>query len=142
MSVPALSARSWGQGPPVVLLHGLGASSRYWETLAHSSSGYAATAPDLLGFGRSPKPPEASYDAACHVEALSPTQGSRWGAPSLPSPTGEGTALLRSALAGGRLRRRRLILTELHGGALSPHARVRHELGARICPLGRHADGG
>ncbi len=72
MSVPALFARTWGQGPPVVLLHGLGASSRYWETLAEASSGYAAVAPDLLGFGRSPKPSDASYDGPCHVEALAP----------------------------------------------------------------------
>ncbi|MBW3556525.1 MAG: alpha/beta fold hydrolase [Actinobacteria bacterium] len=72
MSAPALFARTWGQGPPVVLLHGLGASSRYWETLAEANSGYAAVAPDLLGFGRSPKPSDASYDVACHVEALAP----------------------------------------------------------------------
>ena len=72
MNTPALFARTWGQGPPVVLLHGLGASSRYWEPLAEASSGYAAVAPDLLGFGRSPKPPHASYDVACHLEALAP----------------------------------------------------------------------
>ena len=72
MSAPALFARTWGQGPPVVLLHGLGASSRYWEALAEASSGYAAIAPDLLGFGRSPKPPGASYDVGCHLEALAP----------------------------------------------------------------------
>ncbi len=71
MSAP-LFARTWGKGPPVMLLHGLGASSRYWETLAEASSGYAATAPDLLGFGRSPKPPDAPYDVACHVAALAP----------------------------------------------------------------------
>jgi pimeloyl-ACP methyl ester carboxylesterase len=69
---PPLFARTWGEGPPVLLLHGLGASSRYWETLAEASSGYAATAPDLLGFGRSPKPPDAPYDVACHVAALAP----------------------------------------------------------------------
>ncbi len=69
---PPLFARTWGRGPPVMLLHGLGASSRYWETLGEASSGYAATAPDLLGFGRSPKPPDASYDVACHVQALAP----------------------------------------------------------------------
>lgn len=72
MSAPPLFARAWGEGPPVVLVHGLGASSRYWETLAEASSGYAAVAPDLLGFGRSPKPPDASYDVACHVDALAP----------------------------------------------------------------------
>ncbi len=53
-----------------MLIHGLGASSRYWEPLAEASSGYAAIAPDLLGFGRSPKPRGASYNVACHIEAL------------------------------------------------------------------------
>ena len=72
MSPAPLFARTWGEGPPVMLLHGHGASSRYWERLGEVSGGYAATAPDLLGFGRSPKPPDASYDVACHVEALAP----------------------------------------------------------------------
>ena len=40
-----------------MLVHGLGASSRYWERLAEANCGYAATAPDLLGFGRSPNRP-------------------------------------------------------------------------------------
>ncbi len=59
-----------GHGPDVVFLHGLGASSRYWEPLAAASSGCRATAPDLLGFGRSPSPPEGSYDVDCHLGAL------------------------------------------------------------------------
>lgn len=61
---------SWGRGADVVFLHGLGASSRYWERLAQASSGYRGTAPDLLGFGRSPSPPDATYDIACHLDAL------------------------------------------------------------------------
>ncbi len=67
-----LFVTSWGRGPDVVFLHGLGASSRYWERLAQASDGYRGTAPDLLGFGRSPSPPDAAYDIACHVAALEP----------------------------------------------------------------------
>jgi len=67
-----LFARQWGQGPPVLFVHGLGASSRYWEPLGEASSGYAGMAPDLLGFGHSPTPPDAPYDVACHLEALGP----------------------------------------------------------------------
>ncbi|MDQ3575851.1 MAG: alpha/beta fold hydrolase, partial [Actinomycetota bacterium] len=67
-----LFVRRWGQGPPVLFVHGLGASSRYWKPLAQVSSGYAATAPDLLGFGHSPTPPDASYDVDSHLEALVP----------------------------------------------------------------------
>lgn len=72
MSEPRLHVASWGGGPDVVLLHGLGASGRYWETLAGASRGFRATAPDLLGFGRSPRPTEARYDVDTHLGALLP----------------------------------------------------------------------
>ena len=52
-----------GDGSPVILLHGLAASSRDWNTLlptlAHT--GYAAYAPDLPGHGDSPKPIEPAW---------------------------------------------------------------------------------
>jgi pimeloyl-ACP methyl ester carboxylesterase len=72
VSGDGLFVARWGDGPDVVFLHGLMASSRYWEPLAAATSGYRATAPDLLGFGRSPSPPEASYDVDCHLDALMP----------------------------------------------------------------------
>lgn len=48
-----------GMGPPVILIHGLGASSRWWFPLYPqlSSDNFRALAPDLPGFGRSPGPP-------------------------------------------------------------------------------------
>lgn len=67
-----LRVRRWGEGPPVLFLHGLGASSRYWDGLADKTSGYEGTAVDLLGFGRSPKPRNAPYDVESHLEALRP----------------------------------------------------------------------
>ena len=97
-----LFARTWGQGPLVVLLHGLGASSRYWEALAEASSGYAAV---LLGFGRSPKPPHASYHLACHLEALAPLL------PSCPVVVGHFTAaVVAAAFAAARPRGVRALL--------------------------------
>ncbi|MGH9014106.1 MAG: alpha/beta fold hydrolase [Acidimicrobiia bacterium] len=71
-AVRPLFVREWGEGPPVVFLHGLGASSRYWEQLAAASSGYRGIAPDLLGFGHSPKPADAAYDVRTHVDAVAP----------------------------------------------------------------------
>ena len=61
-----------GTGPPVLLVHGLGASAHYWDGVLEATGVGTLTAPDLLGFGRSPAPPEAAYDLACHVAALDP----------------------------------------------------------------------
>ncbi len=45
-----------GRGPPFVLLHGLGGSWRDWEyQLPHFSRRYRVIAPDLRGFGDSPR---------------------------------------------------------------------------------------
>lgn len=72
MTGPHLFTETWGDGPPVVFVHGLGASARYWEQLRAASRGYLGVAPDLLGFGRSPAPHDAAYDLDCHVDALAP----------------------------------------------------------------------
>jgi pimeloyl-ACP methyl ester carboxylesterase len=55
-----LSVHTWvgGTGPPVVLVHGFGVSSRYMLPLARSLAGsFTVFAPDLPGYGRSEKPP-------------------------------------------------------------------------------------
>lgn len=99
---PVLAVTEWGQGPPVVFLHGLGSSSRYWNTLAEASSGYHGIALDLLGFGRSPKPAGSTYDVECHLQSIRPLIPS--GAVVVAHSTG---AILACALARtdpGRLR--------------------------------------
>jgi pimeloyl-ACP methyl ester carboxylesterase len=53
-------------------VHGLGASSRYWRAVIDAMDPHAEIAPDLLGFGRSPKPADAAYDVATHVACLLP----------------------------------------------------------------------
>lgn len=60
-----------GEGDaPVVLLHGLGGSSRYWTTLlARPLPRWRCYAPDLLGFGRSPWP-RVEYTVDAHLAAL------------------------------------------------------------------------
>lgn len=57
-------------GPPVVLLHGLLASSRYWgrsfDVLAERGR---LVVPDLLGFGASPRP-DHGYGPTDHADAV------------------------------------------------------------------------
>lgn len=65
-----------GDGPSVLLIHGLGASAHYWGEVMGATAGRRLLAPDLLGFGRSPSPSDASYDVACHLRALEPLLGS------------------------------------------------------------------
>ncbi|MBA2624092.1 MAG: alpha/beta fold hydrolase, partial [Acidimicrobiia bacterium] len=72
MSGEALFVERWGEGPPVVFLHGLGGSARYWQRVREASDGYAGLAPDLLGFGRSPSPADAPYDVDGHLATLVP----------------------------------------------------------------------
>ena len=64
--------RRQGEGPPVLLLHGLAGSWRYWRRgLDGLRTDHTLYLPDLVGFGRSPKP-RGDYSLAMHVEALTP----------------------------------------------------------------------
>src|SRR6201993_2201378 len=46
-----------GSGPPIVLIHGITASSRVWETVGpRLARDHTVLAPDLLGHGHSAKP--------------------------------------------------------------------------------------
>lgn len=66
----ALAARVLGDGPPLVLLHGLVGSGLSWGGAFDRLAGsHQLVVPDLLGFGRSPRPAHG-YDADAHVEAL------------------------------------------------------------------------
>jgi len=68
----ALFHSTWGAGPLVVALHGLGASSAYWDPLAQHLPCRRFLAPDALGFGRSPAPPDSTYDLDAHLEGVEP----------------------------------------------------------------------
>jgi pimeloyl-ACP methyl ester carboxylesterase len=64
-AVGELSTMEAGQGPPVVLLHGLGATkASFLPTLGALAGGHRVIAVDLPGFGDSDKPLWAGYDAA------------------------------------------------------------------------------
>ena len=70
MTNPLFVART-GDGPPVLFLHGLGGSHASWLPVADRLQGLRCIIPDLLGFGRSPKPP-GRYDLDEHMAALEP----------------------------------------------------------------------
>jgi pimeloyl-ACP methyl ester carboxylesterase len=61
--------RVWegGSGTPLLAVHGLGGSGRYFQRLASLvGDRFAVVAPDLAGFGASDKPGGESYDRAFH----------------------------------------------------------------------------
>jgi pimeloyl-ACP methyl ester carboxylesterase len=67
----SLSVTEAGSGPPVLLLHGLGATKvSLLPTVAALANGNRAIAVDLPGFGDSDKPLSARYDAAYFASAM------------------------------------------------------------------------
>ncbi|HET7710758.1 MAG TPA: alpha/beta hydrolase [Thermoanaerobaculia bacterium] len=60
-----------GNGPPVIFLHGLRGSGRYWEPHVRKlTASHQIVIVDLLGFGRSPWPAESSYSVDEHLDAI------------------------------------------------------------------------
>lgn len=71
LEVGRLAVRRLGHaGPPIVLLHGLFSSGRYWGSAFDELAQHGRLlVPDLLGFGRSPAT-GLRYDAREHVDAI------------------------------------------------------------------------
>jgi pimeloyl-ACP methyl ester carboxylesterase len=62
--------RRAGQGPAVLLIHGIAGSSRTWdEVLPLLARDHTVVAPDLVGHGDSAKPP-GDYSLGAHASAL------------------------------------------------------------------------
>lgn len=63
-----------GSGPPVVLVHGIASSSVTFVNLVPLIQGrHRVISIDILGFGRSPVPPDAEYTLEEHVASLHAT---------------------------------------------------------------------
>lgn len=59
---PALRYEEHGRGPPIVLIHGLGTSRYTWRRVLDPLARHGRViAPDLKGFGDSPKPIDRQY---------------------------------------------------------------------------------
>ena len=62
--------RMAGEGPVLLLIHGIGDSSETWlDVLPHLASKYTVIAPDLLGHGLSDKP-RADYSVAAYANGI------------------------------------------------------------------------
>ena len=57
----------------MVLLHGMATSSSYWNKVVDQLPDHEVLRMDLLGFGKSPKPKDSTYDYAAHVGAVAET---------------------------------------------------------------------
>jgi pimeloyl-ACP methyl ester carboxylesterase len=65
-----VSYRIVGEGPVVVLLHGIAGSSATWEEIMPSlAEGFTVIAPDLIGHGESSKPP-AEYSMGAYASSV------------------------------------------------------------------------
>jgi len=60
-----------GDGPPLVLIHGLGSSSEDWSLIVRDlTRAHRVYAPDLLGWGGSDKPRDGDYSVAAQTELV------------------------------------------------------------------------
>src|SRR4051794_40375708 len=66
----AVSYRTAGSGPPLVLLHGIANSSQTWEPVADQlAQRFTVIAPDLLGHGASATP-RGDYSLGAHASGV------------------------------------------------------------------------
>lgn len=120
-----------GSGPPVVLVHGFGASVDYFRKMfpVLVSEGYAVYALDLLGLGLSDKPAEETYSIAFWAELVQdfltsvlPQPGSGTPAPVLVGNS-IGSLISVTVAAGdwGQSGVRGLVLLNCAGGMNTKH---------------------
>jgi pimeloyl-ACP methyl ester carboxylesterase len=66
-----IAYRTGGWGPLLVLIHGITSNSATWDrVLPALAKRYTVLGPDLLGHGRSEKPPRDDYSVAAHANTI------------------------------------------------------------------------
>ena len=93
-----LYTKVWGEGRPVVLIHGWPLSSDSWDPISHAlaESGFKAIAYDRRGFGRSAQP-SSGYDYDTFADDLAAVMEKHCG--------GQDAALVGFSMGGGEIAR-------------------------------------
>lgn len=101
-----LYAKSWGEGPPVVLIHGWPLSGDSWDPVSHAlaEAGFRAIAYDRRGFGRSDQP-SGGYDYDTFADDLADVMTAL--------DATQNTALIGFSMGGGEIAR----YLSRHGGS-------------------------
>ena len=120
--------RSWGNGPPLVLLHGGAGSWNHWvHTIPAFSGSYRVVAPDLPGLGESadaPQPPTIATIAEIVAAGIDQVLGPQASYELVGFSFGASVGGHVSVLHGARVRSLTLLGA---GGLVRPHTPMTHE---------------